>query len=133
LSENLGRTDDAIQVLDTALGHSPDWFPALAGRAVLHARRGHRESAIRDARDALALDDHPVTIYQAACVFAQTQKQNPADRPEAIRLLAASFRKDISWTAVAAIDPDLAPIRDRLEFQELLKAYTVVQKAESAR
>jgi eukaryotic-like serine/threonine-protein kinase len=131
LSENLGRTEHAIRVLDSALEHFPASVPALAGRAVLHARLGHRDAALRDAREALTLDDKAITLYQAACVFAQTLKQKPADSHEAIRLLASAFRKDHTWVAVAATDPDLAPIRDRPEFTKLVNAYAVVEQAEA--
>jgi serine/threonine protein kinase len=133
LSENLGRMEDAIGVLDTALTYAPASVPALAGRSVLHARLGHRDAALRDAREALALDDQAITLYQAACTFAQTEKQRPADAREAIRLLATAFRKDLTWVAVAATDADLAPIRDRPEFQNLVRAYGAVKQAETAR
>jgi tetratricopeptide (TPR) repeat protein len=133
LSENLNRMNEAIDVLNIALGYAPSSVPALVGRAVLHARLGHRDIAQRDARAALALEDQAITCYQAACVFAQTLKQNPADLREAIRLLAIAFRKDLSWVAVATTDPDLAPLRERPDFKNLLTTYAAVKQAETAR
>ena len=94
------------------------------------ARLGRREDAHRDARATLAIDDRPLFLYQAACVFALTAKQNPADRPEAIRLLAEAVHKDGSWLDVVPKDRDLDPIRDIPEFRELLKAFNVVRSAE---
>ena len=52
LSEHLGRTEEAIRVLDTAIEHHPDYVKALAGRGVLLARLGRREAALRDAQAA---------------------------------------------------------------------------------
>ena len=130
LSENLGRDGDAVKVLDEAIEHHPESAPALAGRGVLLARLGRRHDAHRDARAALLIDDRPLFLYQAACVFALTAKQNPADRPEAIRLLAEAVHKDGTWLEVIPKDHDLDPIRDIPEFRELLKAFNVVRSAE---
>jgi serine/threonine protein kinase/lipoprotein NlpI len=126
LSEHLGRDEEAVQVLDKAVASHPGYVKALAGRGVLLARLGRREAAIRDAQAVLAMDDSALGVYQAACVYALISKDSPADRAEALRLLAAAVRKDGSWLSVAGKDPDLDPIRDQPEFQDLLKALQVV-------
>ena len=133
LSENLGQPEQAVRLLDVAVDAHPDFVEALAGRAVLLARLGRRDAALRDARAALALDDGALTVYQAACVYALTSRQEPADRAEALRLLAEAVRKDGSWLAVAREDRDLDPIRDRPAFRELLEALEVVRRAGTAR
>ena len=133
LSENLGRPAEALEALGTALEHHPTFAPALAGRAVLHARLGRRAAAHSDIHAALDLDDRPTTAYQAACVFALTSKLEPADRADAFRLLSTAIRGDDSWLTVAIGDPDLAPLRDRPEFRELLQALTVVQRARASK
>ena len=128
LSEYLGRTEEAVGVLDTALAHHPGYLKALAGRGVLLARLGRRDAALRDARASLAVDDGALTVYQAACVYALTSKQEPADRAEALRFLAEAVRKDRSWLAVAREDPDLDPLRDHPDFRDLLLALDVVDR-----
>jgi tetratricopeptide (TPR) repeat protein len=133
LAERLGRTDDAITVLDAAVAHHPGYVKALAGRGVLLARRGRRDDAVRDARAALALDDGALTAYQAACVFALTSHEHPADRAEALRLLAQAVRKDGSWLAVSRQDPDLNRIRDQPRFRALVQSLEVVVGAGDAR
>jgi tetratricopeptide (TPR) repeat protein len=133
LSENLGQPEQAIRVLDAALEFHPDSVEALGGRGVLHARLGRRDVALRDARAALVLDDRPLTVYQAACVYALTSKQEPGDQAEALRLLAEAVRKDGTWLAVARQDRDLDPIRGQPGFRNLLQALDVVVRAGKSR
>jgi serine/threonine protein kinase/tetratricopeptide (TPR) repeat protein len=130
LAENLGRPEDAIRVLGTALEHHPGSVNALAGRGVLLARLGRREAALRDAQAALTLGDTALTLYQVAGLYALTSRENPEDYREALRLMAAALRKDPSWLKVVPGDTDLAPIRDRAEFRELLRAAAVVSENE---
>jgi tetratricopeptide (TPR) repeat protein len=133
LSENLGQPEEAIRVLDTAVDFHPNSVEALGGRGVLHARLGRRDAALRDARAALELDDRPLTVYQAACVYALTSKQEPGDQAEALRLLAESVRKDGSWLAVARQDRDLDAIRGQSGFRNLIQALDVVVRAGKSR
>jgi hypothetical protein len=84
------------------------------------ARFGRREPALRDARAALSIDDSAQTIYQVACIYSLLAQKDNGDAREAIRLLAQAFRKDGLWLAIARKDPDMAPIRNQPEFQELL-------------
>ncbi len=132
LAEKLGRTEEAIQSLNTVLRHHPDYVDALAARGVYHARMGRREPALADARAALASSDRAGTIYQVAGIYALTSKHEPGDRREALRLIASALRKDPSWLRQIPGDPELDPIRDRPEFRELLRALTVVSSAEAS-
>jgi tetratricopeptide (TPR) repeat protein len=129
LGEVLGRGEEALKVLDILLMHHPERVEAICGRGVQLARFGRRHAAIRDAHAALALDDKALTVYQTACIYALVSRTEPADRREALRLLAQAIRKDTSWMATARKDPDLAPIRDQPAFQELLRAFQVVLRA----
>src|SRR5262249_33649442 len=45
-AERLGRTEEAIQALSTALLHSPAHVEPLAARGVSHARLGRRDPAL---------------------------------------------------------------------------------------
>jgi tetratricopeptide (TPR) repeat protein len=129
LAERLGRTEEAIQVLSTALLHYPDHVEALAARGVYHARLGRRDPALADARAALSLSDQAGTIYQVAGIYALTSQQEPGDRREALRLIAIALRKDPSWLQVIPRDPELDPIRDRPEFRELVRSLALVAQA----
>jgi eukaryotic-like serine/threonine-protein kinase len=130
LAEKLGRTEEAIQALSTALRHHPDCVDALAARGVYHARLGRRNPALADARAALAVSEQAGTIYQVAGIYALTSKQQPDDRREALRLLASALRTDPSWLRVVPDDHELDPIRDQPEFRDLLRALALVSQAE---
>jgi tetratricopeptide (TPR) repeat protein len=129
LAEKFGRTEEAIQALNTALLHYPDYVEALAARGVYHARLGHRNPALADARAALSLSEQAGTIYQVAGIYALTSQQEPGDRREALRLIAIALRKDPSWLKVVPRDPELDPIRDRTEFRDLVRSLTLVSQA----
>jgi tetratricopeptide (TPR) repeat protein len=117
----LGRTEEAVKALDTAVALYPDFVPARSGRGVLLARLGQRDAALRDAREALRRDTKPTTLYQAAGVYALTSQQAPDDRREAFRLLAAALRQGFGFDLLA-IDRDLDPVRADPEFNELVAA-----------
>jgi tetratricopeptide (TPR) repeat protein len=129
LAERLGRTEEAVGALSTALLHHPDYVEALAARGVYQARLGRRDAALADAQAALALSDQAGTIYQVAGIFALTSKQEPGDRREALRLIAIALQKDPSWLQAVPRDPELDPIRDRPEFHDLLRSAAVVSRA----
>jgi serine/threonine protein kinase/lipoprotein NlpI len=126
LAERLGRTAEAVQALSKAVFYYPDFVEALAARGVYQARLGRRDAALADAQAALALSDQAGTIYQVAGIYALTSKQDPGDRREALRLMTLALQKDPSWLQVIPRDPELDPMRNRPEFQQLLRALTVV-------
>ena len=128
LAERLGRTEEAIRSLSLALRYHPDYVDAIAARGVYHARLGRRELALADARAALAQSDQPGTIYQVAGIYALIFELEPGDRREALRLIAIALRKDPSWLRAVPTDHELDPIRNRLEFRDLLRALTVVSQ-----
>jgi eukaryotic-like serine/threonine-protein kinase len=121
LAENLGRTAEAIGVLDQAIALYPNYVPARAGRGVLHARLAHREAAHADARETLQRDSEPFTFYQVAGIYALTSRQEPADRREAFRLLGTALSQGAGLDLIEN-DRDLDAIRDRPEFRELVEA-----------
>jgi serine/threonine protein kinase/tetratricopeptide (TPR) repeat protein len=126
LSERLGRTVEAVAVLDRAVEQHPDYVLARAGRGVLHARLGQREAALADAEAALLLDAQPLIQYQAACIYALTSQENPDDRPEAFRLLAAALRGGFGFDLLDG-DDDLKPIRQQPSFRRLVEAARALQ------
>ena len=121
LSEQLGRTEDAIRVLDDAVRFHPDYPPVRSGRGVLLARLGRREPAHADARDSLRLAHRPEVTYQVAGIYALTSREHPADRAEAFRLLRIAFEQGFGLELVDQ-DPELVPIRSLPEFREIVQA-----------
>ena len=132
LAEDLGRTEDAVAALDALLALRPTHVPAIAGRGVLHARLGHRERALADARDALPRDKKPFNTYQVAGIFALTSRQKPDDRRQALSLLEAALNQGFGLDLLDK-DRDLDPIRDQPEFRRIVDAARArrTNKAES--
>ena len=123
LSECLGRTQEAVATLDRALTLDPGFVPARVGRGVLLARLGRREDAIRDAEEALRHDTSADTVYRVACIFALTSRVAPDDRARAFGMLTTALSQRSSWAEIARTDPDLNPLRDDVNFQELLRTF----------
>ena len=114
-----GAAEQAVETLDTLLAFYPDYVPALAGRGVLRARLGRRESAHADAREALPKDTNPYNVYQVAGIYALTSRQNPDDRGEAFRLLESALRQGFGLDLIDK-DRDLDAIRDQPEFRRIV-------------
>jgi serine/threonine protein kinase/tetratricopeptide (TPR) repeat protein len=120
LAETLGQSQKAIQVLDQAVRLYPDHAPAWAGRGVLHARLGQRDAALRDAREGLARDTEPATLFQVGCIYALTAREQPEDLLEARRLVLSALRRGYGWDLVER-DPDLERLRQDADFRQLLE------------
>lgn len=137
LADELRDTDAALGVLDRMLTMDPQDATALAGRGVLQARRGAHEPAIRDAKLAIQASRTPAVSYQVACIYAQLSRKDhgqmdetvlAAHRHNAVAFLAEALRQDDSWLRLVPRDPDLEPMRDDSEFQEVLRAAAVLQR-----
>jgi serine/threonine protein kinase/Flp pilus assembly protein TadD len=112
---------DAIAAETRALTIAPNFAWAWSGRGVLLARKGNRVEAHADAQQALKLDTEPATLYQVACIYALTSRQQAEDRAQAFELLSAALRKGYGLDLLKD-DPDLNPIRDDPEFRRLEQA-----------
>jgi tetratricopeptide (TPR) repeat protein len=124
LSEHLGRARDAVAILDRVVALYPDFAPARAGRGVLLARLGRRQDAHRDAEEAQSRDSSGDTTYRVACIYALTSKTDPADRPQALRMLATALGQQDKWAEIARTDPDLDVLRGQREFRDLLQTFS---------
>jgi tetratricopeptide (TPR) repeat protein len=122
LSEALDRTSEAIDVLSELLALNPTDSDALVSRGVLYARLGQVEKAKADADVAMRQGDRALHVYQAACIYALTSRNHPADAEIAIQLVTRALQKDLMLSQVAIADSDLDAIRTRPEFQTLLDA-----------
>jgi eukaryotic-like serine/threonine-protein kinase len=121
LAERLGRTTEAIAVLDKEVAAYPEDVQARAGRGVLLARQGKRRAALDDAEAALRLDTEPSTLYQVAGIYALSSREQPDDRRQAVRLLSSALRGGFGFDLLET-DPDLAPVRQLPEFRRLVAA-----------
>ena len=121
LAEKLGRNEEALAVLNQSLAYHPDSVKARGGRGVVYARLGQREPALRDAEETLRRDASPPRLYQIACVYALTSKNQPDDRLQAFQLLSSALRKGYGFNLLET-DTDLDPIRNQPEFRRLVEA-----------
>src|SRR5262249_9660345 len=121
LSDKFHDDAGSEKAINEAVAWYPDSVLAVAGRGILLARRGHVEGARADAARALELDDQAMTHYYAACIYAQTSKQEPADRPRALFHLARALRGGYGL-AIVGHDDDLDPIRTEPRFSDLVNA-----------
>ncbi len=127
LAEKLGRTAEALRVLDRAVDFHPEAPPIRAARAVLLARLGEGQAARQEAQEALALDSSPPTIYQVAGAYALTSRQSQQDRQEALALLTSALRRGYGHQLLEA-DKDLDALRDDPRFHQLLQASRALRR-----
>jgi tetratricopeptide (TPR) repeat protein len=121
-AEKLKDNDKALAVIDRVVKAYPEYAPGAAGRAVLLARMGRRAEAHADVERARLLSDDAEILYQAACVYSLTSKEDEKDLPRAVKLLRESLRKGYANLRRMATDPDLEPLRATGEFQEIRRA-----------
>ena len=88
---------------------------------------GKRDAALADARACLARDTRPGTLYQLAGVYALTSRAEPADKREALRLLAQALRGGFGLDLLDR-DSDLDPVRDDPEFGRLVAAARALRR-----
>jgi hypothetical protein len=101
-------------------------------RAVLHGRQGDAEKAAADVTAALAIEDNPTAVLQAACAFAQISTAHTQHRDQALQLLARALGAQPALAGIAVTDPDLAPIRDSEQFDRIIDAAEVMGRSGAA-
>jgi tetratricopeptide (TPR) repeat protein len=123
LANDLALPDEAIAALDQAVDASPQFAHAILNRALVHARLGHRDAAVADVERGLKLCKLPPSlVYNSGCVYAQTSKVEPKDADRAMLLLRRAAKEGFHNTVLFAKDKDLAPVRDRADFQKLVQS-----------
>ncbi len=125
LAEQLGRTEEAIAVLNRTLHLEPSLAWAWADRGRYHARLGQRDAALRDAAEALKREQTPARLFQVACIYALTSVDQPADRAKAVSYLRDALAQGHGTDQLTA-HSDLEPLREHPEFQQLLAAVAVL-------
>ncbi|MBI1323348.1 protein kinase [bacterium] len=120
LSENLGRPAEALAALDRVLEMTPDSIADRAGRAVLHARLGHKTEAHADAA-ACTRSTNGLILYQAACAYL-IGEPGPVEITQGLKLLRLALRQDPSWARTMRKDNDLKAVHGDNRFLELIQA-----------
>ena len=128
LAERVGKTDDAIAVLDSLLALDSRDPVALASRGVLHARLGHRDAAVHDAEAALAIARNENTLYQVACIYALTSQHRPDDANHGLTLLREAMAQQPRVAGRAMTDADLKLLRNRREFRSMTMGAALLLK-----
>jgi tetratricopeptide (TPR) repeat protein len=121
LDDKLHKGTEALEVMNEAVRLFPDSVLTRGGHGVLLARIGKRTEALIDAQEALLLDSGPPTLYQVACIYALTSKQEPADQFKALNLLSSALRTGFALEWIDT-DSDLDPIRKLPEFAKAVAA-----------
>jgi tetratricopeptide (TPR) repeat protein len=130
LAEPLRRPRAALEVLNQAVRAHPDHAVTYLGRGVLRARLGQVRAARADAKAALARDQRPPILYQAANIYALTSPSVPEDRARAIRLLARALRGGFGLGLVAN-DPDFKDLRNVPAFHKVIANARALHEAEA--
>lgn len=119
----------AILALDKVLSLQPESAEALASRGVLHARSGHRDAALGDARRAKDVSSDAEVIYQVAGIHALLAPDDKLQQDEAVRLLAQALTAKPKLARLVDADIDLANIRQLPAVQSLLAAVAELETA----
>ena len=127
LDSQLNDLAGALAMTTRAAALCPEYAPALIGRAVMLARVGQREEAIKEANKALAISEDHTISYRAACVYSLASAKHPEDRTKAFEYLRLAVRKGYKDLAEIKKDKDLAPIRDSQEFRAIVQAIVALK------
>jgi serine/threonine protein kinase/Tfp pilus assembly protein PilF len=124
LGEQLNKPADAIPLLDRELEMYPNQPGVVISRGVYHARVGHRDAALADAKRAAKMAPRTGEIlYRAACIYAlvSSKGNDPAgDRRHAIAYLARALQSGFGYEYIVS-DSDLDPLKADENFAELRK------------
>ena len=120
MADRLHKPEDAMVALNQLLDINADDPKALAGRAVLLARKGDRTGALDNIQHLLNVSKAPQSLFQAACALSLTSEQEPTDLDNALVLLARAIQLEPIWLTRAQLDTDLVRLRENEGFQRLV-------------
>ena len=86
--DGLGRSTEALAMLNELLEKWPEFVPGRAGRAVLLARSGRDDESLTDAAAVLKSEPEPIFVYQVAGAYALMSPRKPETKRTAVDLLA---------------------------------------------
>lgn len=123
LSDKLNDLPEALKRANQAVKLFPEYAPVRASRAIILARQGDRDEAIREVEKMRKLSQDSDMFFRAACVYSLTSRTHPEDAREAIHLLWEAIRKGYQNTSQVSTDKDLDPIRSLKEFKAIEQAF----------
>ncbi len=136
---SLGKTEEAIEVMDQLIRRHPQEITQRAGRAVLLARRGNLEATAKDLQslEGISVND-PLLMYQIGSAYAiyaaeLSKSTSDATRDANTKKAQTAASKAIRWTAKALAaqpslkgivesDPDSQWLRKQDEYASLIQA-----------
>ncbi len=114
-----GHLEFEIGFFDRVLRRSPDYVDVLRCQGELLSRIQRHADALKiDRRLATLCPDDSVIRYNLACSLAMEQLPD-----EAIRELQNAFERGYDDLEHLAVDSDIDTLRDRPEFQALLREF----------
>lgn len=113
------RDAECLGVLDKLIEMAPSVAVYRGGRAVLLARTGKADEAVRAVTEVVTRQPSTYTLYQATSVYALASRTRPELKAEAVRYLTACVRSGQNLDELRA-DKDLDPLRDEPEFKKLV-------------
>jgi serine/threonine protein kinase/Flp pilus assembly protein TadD len=115
-----GEPGAGLSRFDQAIEARPDFLEARRFRAVVLARQGKGEAALRDVNFCLKKDAAGgMTLYAAACVTALLSRGDEAMARQALDFLRLAFARNYGRDKAGA-DDDLTSLRGVADFRELL-------------
>ena len=127
-SERKGNNKKAIEFLDMLVDLRPQNAVTLVTRGVVHARIGNEKLALEDAEHALKLKDDADIHYRIAGLFAQLSSIEKKHALTAIKHLALAATKNAQTVSrMLKTDPDIKPLQQNSEFQDLLSQIRAIQ------
>lgn len=120
----LDRDMVAMESLNRILEIESQNADALAGRAVLFARRSDRVKALADLGSLLKVSQQPVHLFQASCALSLISHSNGIELPRAMRFLSIAVMQDPRLAVRAKDDKDLTQLRKLPEFTKLIELVT---------
>lgn len=128
-AEKLDQPEKAIECFDQIIELNPFDAAATATRGVLHARRQQEKPALKDAARALQQDQSAETFYRVAGIYAQLGSIDDGHLETAISLVAkAAMQNPLLVQRMAKSDPDIEPIKENPQFQELMRSISRLSK-----
>jgi len=112
----------AAAVLETMRKHYPDDILVRRAWAVVCARLGQIDEALREAAACRRIDSTPLALYQLAGVYAHAGKSKPEHTAEAIRLLAWAVSQGYGGPLLET-DIDTEPLRAHDGFRKIVASY----------
>ncbi len=111
---------EAIAAYDRLLAYFPDNQRALGHRAILVARSGKTEEAVKQgASDLMKLAPKAEHTYRAACALALAFGKDPTLKNECLRCLASALNRGYGQDLLNT-DTDLNPMRQAPEFKQFV-------------